>query len=114
MNADDRIALLEAKIDKLQSRQSELYSQLAQAQVDQWEGRVEDLEVQLHLGSMEANDRINALMDQLRTKWSEARRQLDDAGSTAVSVGGTLRTGLEAAVRDLRQALLESKSKVSS
>lgn len=114
MNTDERIARLEAQIDKLQTRQAELYQQLAQAQRDQWQGRVEDLEVQLHLATMDASERVNALMDQLRSRWAEARGQLEEAGSTATSVGDTLRVGLEKAVRDLRQALLESKNKVSS
>ena len=114
MTSDERIARLEAQIDKLQERQAELYKQLAQAQRDQWQGRIDDLEVQLHLGAMEANDRVNALMEQLRTRWAEVRGQFDDAASTASSVGETLRAGLESAFRDVRKALLESKNKIAS
>jgi multidrug resistance efflux pump len=114
MTTDERIAALEAQIDKLKARQSDLYRQLAQAQRDQWQGRIDDLEVQMHLGAMEANDRVNSLMDQLRTKWAEARGQFDEATSTASSVADTLRSGLEKAVRDVRNALLESKNKIAS
>lgn len=112
MSTEERIARLEGQIEELRTRQSELHHQLAQAQLDQWQGRVEDLEVQLHLASMDANDRATALMQQVRARWAEGRRQLDDATTTVSSIGGTLRDGLEKAVRDLRQAILESKNKL--
>ena len=114
MTSEERIARLEAQIDKLQTRQTELFHQLAQAQRDQWQGRIEDLEVQVRLGASEANDKANALMDELRSRWSEGRVQFDDAASTASSVGEALRSGLENAVRDVRKALLESHKKPSA
>src|SRR5450755_4174297 len=110
MTNEERIAKLEAHIDKLQAKQAELHKQLTKAQIDQWQGRVEDLEVQMHLGAMEANDRLTTLMDQLRTKAADARRQFEDAASTASSVADTVRTGLENAFNDVRKALLESRS----
>ena len=112
MSTEARIARLEGQIEELRARQAELHHQLAQAQLDQWQGRVEDLEVQLHLASMDANDRAAALMQQVRGRWTDVRRQLDDATVTVSSIGGTLRDGLEKAVRDLRQAILESKNKL--
>jgi len=112
MDTEKRIVRLEGQIDELRTRQSELHHQLAQAQLDQWQARVEDLEVQLHLASMEANDGAAALMQQVRGRWTDVRRQLDDATSTFSSIGATLREGLERAVRDLRQAILESKNKL--
>jgi len=114
MTTEERIARLEGQIEELRSRQSELHQQLAQAQLDQWQARVEDLEVQLHLASMEANDRVAVLMQQLRNRWAEVRGQLDGATATATSIGGTLREGLEKATRDLRQALLDSRNKFAS
>ena len=75
MTSDERIARLEAQIEKLQTKQSDLHRQLIQAQRDQWQGRVDDLEVQMHLGAMEANDKAAALMDQLRSRWADARGQ---------------------------------------
>jgi len=113
MTTEERIAKLEAQIDKLHARQAELHKQLNKAQIDQWQGRIEDLEVQMHLGAMETNDKVTALMDQLRSKWADARRQFDDAASTASSVADTVRTGLEKAFKELRKALLESKSKLT-
>ena len=114
MNNDERIARLETQIDQLQAKQAELWKQLAQAERDQWQGRIDELELQMHLGAMEGNDKAHALMDQLRTRWSEVRRQYDDASSTAIDVGSTLRNGIESAVRDVRQALMESKNKIRS
>jgi TolA-binding protein len=109
---EDRIRRLEGQIDKLQAQLADLRKQLAKAQLDQWRGRIEDLEVQMHLGGMDASDKLSVLMDRLRDRWADARRQFEASVTTAASVADTVRTGLEKAVDDLRKALLESKSKL--
>jgi hypothetical protein len=53
-------------------------------------------------------------MDQLRSTWADTKKQWEAAISTAASAGDTVRTGLESAYRDLRQALLEAKNKLAS
>jgi hypothetical protein len=108
------MAQLEAQIIELRAQQSELHQQLAQAERDRWQGYVDDLEVQLHLAAMEGNDRIRPLMETLTNRWTEARHQLDLHSSTATDVGAILRDGLQSAVRDVRQALMESKAKIGS
>jgi ElaB/YqjD/DUF883 family membrane-anchored ribosome-binding protein len=67
----------------------------------------------VHLGAMEANDRLTALMDQLRSKWADARRQFENTASTASSVADTVRTGLENAFKEVRKALLESRDQLA-
>ncbi len=111
MTTEERIAKLEAQIDKLRAKQAELHEQLTKAQIDQWQGRLEDLEVQMHLGAMETSDKLTALMDQLRNRWADARREFEGTISTASSVADTVRTGLENAYNEVRKALLESKRK---
>jgi chaperonin cofactor prefoldin len=113
MSTEDRIAKLEAEIGTLHSQQADLRKQLAEAQLDQWQGRVEDLEVQMHLGEMEASDKVTALMSRLRDRWADARRQFEQSITTASSVADTVRTGLENAIEDVRKALLESKRKLA-
>ena len=113
MTTEERIAKLEAQIDKLQAKQAELHKQLTKAQIDHWQGRLEDLEVQMHLGAMETSDKLTELMDQLRNRWADARRQFEDTISTASSVADTVRTGLENAFNEVRKALLESKRKLT-
>lgn len=114
MTSEERISELEAKITKLQASQDELYKQLALAQREQWQGRIDELELQAHLGAMQANDRVQSLLGDLRSRWEEARAQLEVAASTAVSVTDTLRTGMERAVHDVRHAIMESSKKLKS
>lgn len=114
MTTDDRITQLENQLRQLHGEQADLRKQLAKAQLDQWQGRIEDLEVQMHLGAVEASDKANAQMKKLRDKWADARRQFEDSIKTASSVADTVRTGMEKALDDLRKALLESKSKLTS
>jgi predicted nucleic acid-binding Zn-ribbon protein len=113
MTSEDRITGLEAQIRKLHAEQADLRKQLGKAQLDQWRGRVEDLEVQMHLGAMEASDQLTTLMRQLRDKLADARRQLEGNVSTASGVADTVRTGLENAFDELRKALLEAKNKLA-
>jgi predicted nucleic acid-binding Zn-ribbon protein len=113
MTTEERIAKLETQIDDLRAKLTDLHKQMNKAQIDQWQGRIEDLEVQMHLGAMETSDRINTLMARLRAKWADARKQVEGKTSTATSVADTVRTGLENAFAELRKALLESKSKLS-
>ncbi len=112
MTTEDRVAQLEAQIDELRTKLAELHKQMTKAQIDQWQGRIEDLEVQMHLGAMETSDKLTALMGRLRTRWADARRQLEDRTSTASSVADTVRTGLENAFAEVRKALLETKNKL--
>lgn len=72
MSTEGRIKELEAKIDKLQATQADLNKQLAQAEIDQWQGRIEDLELQVHLEAMETNDKLRGLLDQLQRRWADA------------------------------------------
>ena len=113
MTTEEHLAQLQAQIDELHAKQAELHKEFAKAQIDQWQGRIEDLELQMHLGATEANDKLATVMDQLRSKWADARRQFEDATSTASSVADTVRTGLENAVADVRKAMLESKDKIA-
>jgi gas vesicle protein len=113
MTNEDRITGLETQIRKLHDEQAELRKQLARAQLDQWRGRIEDIEVQMHLGAMETSDKLATLMHQLRGKWADARRQVEENISTASGVADTMRTGLENAFDDLRKALLEARNKLA-
>lgn len=112
MTTEDRVTQLERQINELQAHQADLRKQLAQAQLDQWRARIEDLELQMHLAAVEANDKLTTLMSQLRDKWADTRRRYDEGITTASSVADTMRTGLDKAIEDLRTALLESKDKL--
>lgn len=112
MTAEERLTELEDQISKLQAKQTELHKELRKAQIEQWQGRLEDLEVQVHLGTAEASDRLTAQMEQLRAKWADARRQLEDTASTASSIADTIRAGLEKAFKEVRNAILESRNQL--
>ncbi|HEX6238350.1 MAG TPA: hypothetical protein VFZ68_14215 [Acidimicrobiales bacterium] len=113
-DTEDRIAKLESQIKELEAKHTELYKQLADARLDQWKGRLEDLEVQARLGAMETNDRIKALIQQARDRWNDATAQVRGAASTAGDVLETVRGGIERALDDLRQAMLDARSKAKT
>lgn len=113
MTENERIKKLEAQIDKLETKQTELYNQLAEARLDQWKGRLEDLEVQAHLGAMDTNDRVTALLQKARDRWDDARRQLSDATAVAGDVLDTVRGGFENALDDVRRALLDARKQAT-
>jgi hypothetical protein len=106
--ADD-INRLEGRIAELEKEQAALHRQLAQAQIDQWEGRIDDLEVQVHLGSREVADRLDPLVETLRNRWLDAREQMSRSTDTAGDVFATLRSGLEQAMADIRSAVDDAR-----
>ena len=114
MTDDDRIKKLQAQIDVLQAKQAELNKQLVQAEIDRWQGRIDDIEVQLHLGAMETNERLRELLDQLRHRWAESKAQLEGTTSAAGEGLDQVRNSLQTAYKDIRQALLDTKHKIAS
>lgn len=113
MTTEERIAKLEARIDNLQEAHGIVTRQLAEARVDQWQARIDDLEVQIHLGAVEATDKFTALTQELQSRWSKARRQMEDVSATTSEVADTLKAGIESAYNEVRDALLESKKQLA-
>lgn len=113
MTTEERIANLEARIDNLQEVHSIVSRQLAQAHVDQWQARIDDLELQIHLGAAGATDRLAGLANELNSRWSKARQQMANASATTTGVTDTIRTGLESAYKDVRDALIESRKQLT-
>lgn len=104
---------LEARIHDLENEMADLRSQLVQARLDQWEGRVDELELQMHLGAAELNDRMAARVEELRATLGKARAQAQGAGATTADVVETLRGGVETAIKDLRDAVIKAKGSVT-
>lgn len=113
MTTEERITALEKQIAELKHKQSDLHEKLTKAQVEQWQARIDDLQVQVHLGAMETNEHLATLIEQLRSKWAAARSQKEGASAAATEAGDTLRVGLEKAYGEIRSALLATKNKVS-
>lgn len=99
---EDRISALEARIVQLQTQLSETRSQLTDAQLDQWKGRIDELEVQMHLGRLDAQEQMAPMVEQLRNWWLDARSQIGNASVTAGDAFSSLRTGVEEAMEQLR------------
>lgn len=107
--AEERIAKLETQIEKLEAEQRKLRERLTQAQVEQWQGRIEDIEVQSHLASLEAQDRLGPLRDDLRNQWLEVKTQLGRSKDTAADVLETVRESVDSAIKTLRDAVLDTR-----
>lgn len=105
MTDNQRIVDLERQIEELQQQQAEMRRQLAEARSDQWEARIDDLEVQAHLGAMDAEDRLDPLVERLRNGWLDMRKRLDQGADTASEVIDQLRDGFEQAGRDIRDTV---------
>lgn len=110
MSDTDRMAALEDQVEKLEAQLKEVRGELARAELDQWRGRVDSLEVQARLAAMEADDRVAPLMEQLRNRWLDAREEFEKAVSTASAVSESVRNGLEKAIDDLRSGIVDAAS----
>lgn len=113
MSTETSANSLESRIQELETQITALRSELVDAQLEQWEGRIDDLELQIHLGSMEANDRVMAMVRDLRHRWEQSRAQVSGAAGTTSEVLDTLRAGLESAMKDVRDALVKARETVT-
>lgn len=111
MTPEERIARLEAQIERLEQREAELRKQVAAAQLDQWYARIEDLEVQAHLGAMETSDKVKELLEQTRHRWQDAKTQMMKPTEVAGDVVDSVRKGLEDLFGDVRKAIVEARDK---
>lgn len=105
---DDRITALQTQIDRLEAEQCDLRDRLAEARVEQWQGRMEDLELQTRLASMEVDDKVASLLEDLHARWMELRFQLDRSRAAAVDVVETVKEGAEGAIRTMRDVLQDA------
>lgn len=94
------------ELDSLRAQIRDLQGQIAELELDQWKGRIDDLEVQLHLGAMAGRDQLNPLVEKLRNSYLDARETVTSTASTAGDVTVRLRKGLEQAMSDIRSAVL--------
>lgn len=113
MTTDERLASLEARINALTEANETATRQFVQARIDQWQARIDDLELQVHLGRLETTERVTALTTDLQSRWDKARRQLQDATTTTTAVAETLQTGLDKAYHELRDALMASRKQLT-
>jgi len=103
---------LNRRIEALEAKVAQLNRDLLESQLDEWKARIDALEVQMHLGQMEARDEVRPLVEQLRNRWLDAREQFDRAGSAAEEALATLREGIRKAVADLRGAMDDAAAKL--
>jgi hypothetical protein len=111
--SDDAIDQLKARIDELEQQQDDLRESLARAQLEQWEGRLEDLELQAQLGGMELRDRIEPVLERGRGQLADARRTLESGTTTASEAAAAVRKGIEQAWSDLRAAFSDARDIVT-
>lgn len=109
MSNDDKIAALEQRIDELKAKLDDLQGQLAELELDQWKGRIDDLEVQMHLGAMGAMDRLAPLVERLRNSYLDARASVTGTASAAGDATDRIRKGLESAMNDIRKAVFDTE-----
>jgi hypothetical protein len=114
MTTQDRIKTLEDQMAALKSEQDELRKQLAQAEVDRWQERVDDLELQVHLAAMETNERVSGLLQQIQHRWAVGKAQIEWRSSAAAEAAEAVRDSLRTAFTDIRKALIESTHKIAS
>lgn len=104
---------LEARVAALEEQLHTLRSELVEGQLDDWKARIDQLEVQAHLGQMEARGEIEPLLEQMRNRLLDARQQLDRMGGAAGDAVATVSDGVKSALDDLRKALSDAAERIT-
>lgn len=114
MTTQDRIKALEDQLEALKVEQAAVRKQLAQAETDRWQERIDDVELQVHLGAMETNEKVRGLLDELHHRWATGKAQIERSSAAAGEGAEAVRTSLRTAFSDIRKALLDTKHKIAS
>lgn len=105
---DTRIDELERKVEDLSNRVEKLTEALADTAVENWQTRIEQLQLQAALGRMEVRDEITPVMDRLRNAFEAARSELTEVPALVGEAADDLRPALrrfETAFDEARRAL---------
>jgi TolA-binding protein len=108
------VADLERRIGELEADVSKLTDQVIRSQLDDWKARIDQLEVQVHLGQLEAEDQLTPVVDQLRNRWLDARSQFDQVQDAAGDALVSVRDGVRKAVDDLGEAFDAAVKRLSN
>jgi hypothetical protein len=104
---------LEGRVAALEQQLAALREQLLEGQLDEWKSRIDQLEVQLHLGEMDARGEVEPLLEQLRNRWLDARSQLDRVGGAAGGAVSTVGEGVRSTFDDLRRSLSDAADRLT-
>ena len=105
---------VDARLTALEEQLASLRSELLEGQLDEWKTRIDQLEVQAHLGQMEARDEVEPFLELLRNRLLEARTQIDRMGGAAGDAMSSVSDGVKGAFDDLRQALSDAADRLTS
>lgn len=100
------------RVEEVEVQILALRVELARLRLEQWAGRVDDLELQAHLGRMEAGDRVAALLADLGHRIARGRAQGEVRGEAAVEALEVITAGVERAFADLRDAVVQARHAV--
>lgn len=103
---------LDSRVKALEDQLAQLRAELMEGQLDEWKARIDQLEVQAHLGQMEATGQIEPLLEQLRNRWLDAREQVDRVGGAAGDAMASVSDGVRSAMDDLRKALSDAADRL--
>jgi O-succinylbenzoate synthase len=104
---------LEARVKALEEQMSSLRTEMVEGQLEEWKARIDQLEVQAHLGQMEARGEIEPLLELMRNRLLDARQQLDRVGGAAGDAVASVSDGVKSALDDLRKALADAADRLT-
>jgi hypothetical protein len=110
MSDESTIDALKARIEQLEEEQDRLRQDLSRAQLDEWQGRLDDVGLQMHLATMDLRDRLEPIVQRAQNEIAEARSRIDQGTSTASDAAAAIRSGFEDAWNDLRAAFDDVKA----
>lgn len=108
--SEERINELNQRIAELQDQLDTLRDELRDNQLDLWKARIDDLEVQLRLGQMDARDDVAPVIEKVRNLFLDARSQVDSAGTSAREALQALADGVKEATDRLRNSISDAGS----
>ena len=69
-----------------------------------WETEIDELKVQIKLGSMETRDKLQPKLDKMEAEYANAMKELDKLGDAAENALENIKTGVNNSVKEMRDA----------
>ena len=69
-----------------------------------WETEIDELKVQIKLGSMETRDKLQPKLDKMEAEYANAMKELDKLGDAAENALENIKTGVNNSVKEMKDA----------
>ncbi len=114
MSPDITLESLKDQVAELREELTDLNRRFLEEQLEAWGARLDELDIQLHLGRMDVRDDLTPALERLQERLSSARTEAEQLRGNAGDAVKAAREAVQKALSDLRSGMQEVLEKLRS